>query len=242
MTTTIANPLFQRIATAVSGAVALLPTGEELAVSGAVQGVPAELTLPSAVIASFQGTVSGELALLVDAEVVGALQASPTGDADLAVALRPALDAIAAGLQVALSTPQTVAGPMALRRLAAQDEVATVALNGVAGVRAAVVVGAAATPMAFPPVTAADTRPPGARLDLLRGVEMQASVELGRASLTLNDLLNLRDGAVIELDRAAGEAADLSINGRLIARGEIVVVDENYALRITEILTGETGA
>jgi flagellar motor switch protein FliN/FliY len=68
---------------------------------------------------------------------------------------------------------------------------------------------------------------------------MQASAELGRARMTINDLLSLRTGAVIELDRAAGDPADLFVNGRLIARGEVVVVDENYALRITQIVSGE---
>jgi flagellar motor switch protein FliN/FliY len=55
--------------------------------------------------------------------------------------------------------------------------------------------------------------------------------------MSLDDLLNLGDGAVIELDRAAGAPADLLVNGRLIARGEVVVVDENFGLRITEIIT-----
>ncbi|HVU92202.1 MAG TPA: flagellar motor switch protein FliN, partial [Jatrophihabitans sp.] len=110
---------------------------------------------------------------------------------------------------------------------------------GAAGPRAAVLLGAVAAPEPTPATGAPAGRPPAGRLDLLRGVEMQATVELGRARLTLNDLLGLRDGAVIELDRAAGDAADLSVNGRLIARGEIVVVDENYALRITEIVSGE---
>jgi flagellar motor switch protein FliN len=240
VTTTTAHPLFQRIATAATGAVAMLPAGEPLNVADAVDGVPGELALPTVVLAAFQGAVAGELALLVDAEIVAALQDGPSGAADLAVALRPALDAVAAGLQIALSPPQALAGPLALRRLAALGQVATVSLHGVAGLRAAVVVGITSAPTAFPP-TPIDAPLTGGRLDLLRGVEMQATVELGRARLTLNDLLNLRDGAVIELDRAAGEAADLSVNGRLIARGEIVVVDENYALRITEIVAGESG-
>jgi len=238
VTTATANPLFQRIATAVGGARSLLPAGEELTVVDLVEGVPGDLVLPQAVIAAFRGSVSGELGLLVDAEVVAALQSGPSAGADLAVALRPALESIAAGLQVGLNEPQTIAGPMALRRLAALDEVGSVTLLGAAGVRAAVIVGAADAPAAFTPLVADGPPAPG-RLDLLRGVEMQASVELGRARLTLNELLNLRDGAVLELDRAAGEPADLSVNGRLIARGEIVVVDENYALRITEIIAGE---
>ncbi len=55
--------------------------------------------------------------------------------------------------------------------------------------------------------------------------------------MTLNELLALTDGAVIELDRAAGAPADLLVNGRLIARGEVVVIDENFGLRITEIVS-----
>ena len=57
--------------------------------------------------------------------------------------------------------------------------------------------------------------------------------------MTINELLSLQTGAVIELDRAAGDPADLFVNGRLIARGEVVVVDENYALRITQIVADE---
>jgi flagellar motor switch protein FliN/FliY len=238
VTSTIANPLFQRVAQAATGAIALLPAGEPLVAAEPVHGVTADQAMPTAVLAQFQGSSSGELALLVDAEIVAALEAGPTG-ADLGVALRPALEAIAAGLQVALGEVQAMAGAMALRRLGALEAATTVELHGAAGARGAVVVATVAAPAAFTP-----TLPNGAggsmgRLDLLRGVEMQATVELGRARLTLHDLLNLRDGAVIELDRAAGDAADLTVNGRLIARGEIVVVDESYALRITEIVAGE---
>jgi flagellar motor switch protein FliN len=85
------------------------------------------------------------------------------------------------------------------------------------------------------------TRPlaavPGQRgLELLHGVDMEVTVELGRTRMTVRDLLALSPGAVLELDRAAGSPADLLVNGRLIARGEVVVVDEDFGLRITEIL------
>ncbi len=73
-------------------------------------------------------------------------------------------------------------------------------------------------------------------MDLLRQVEMDVTAELGRTRMTLNELLSLTDGAVIELDRAAGAPADILVNGRLIARGEVVVIDENFGLRITEIV------
>jgi flagellar motor switch protein FliN/FliY len=59
--------------------------------------------------------------------------------------------------------------------------------------------------------------------------------------MTINQLLSLQTGAVIELDRAAGDPADIFVNGRLLARGEVVVVDENYGLRITQIVADENG-
>ena len=73
-------------------------------------------------------------------------------------------------------------------------------------------------------------------IEMLHGVEMEVTVELGRTRMAVRDLLALTPGAVLALDRAAGSPADLLVNGRLIARGEVVVVDEDSGLRITEIL------
>lgn len=73
-------------------------------------------------------------------------------------------------------------------------------------------------------------------LEMLHGVDMEVTVELGRTRMTVRDLLALTPGAVLELDRAAGSPADLLVNGRLIARGEVVVVDEDFGLRVTEII------
>ncbi len=84
--------------------------------------------------------------------------------------------------------------------------------------------------------------PAAGGLDLLRNVEMQVTAELGRTQLTVRDLLGLRPGAVVELDKAAGSPVDLLVNGTLIARGEVVVVDEEYGVRITEIVGPELGA
>jgi flagellar motor switch protein FliN/FliY len=74
-------------------------------------------------------------------------------------------------------------------------------------------------------------------LDLLRDVAMEVTVELGRTRMTVRELLSLTPGAVVELDRAAGSPADLLVNGTMIARGEIVVIDEDFGIRITEIVT-----
>jgi flagellar motor switch protein FliN/FliY len=79
--------------------------------------------------------------------------------------------------------------------------------------------------------------PAGRRsLDLLRDVEMGVTAELGRARMTVRNLLELAPGAVVELDRAAGSPIDVLVNGTLVARGEVVVIGEEFGVRITEIV------
>ena len=73
-------------------------------------------------------------------------------------------------------------------------------------------------------------------MSLLGDVEMGVTAELGRTQLTVRDVLNLTPGSIVELDRAAGSPVDVVVNGTLIARGEVVVIDEEFGIRITEIL------
>ncbi|TVU59715.1 flagellar motor switch protein FliN [Paenarthrobacter nitroguajacolicus] len=80
-----------------------------------------------------------------------------------------------------------------------------------------------------------------ARLGLISNVEMALTVEIGRTRMSVRDALALEPGRVIELDRSAGAPADVLLNGRLIAHGEVVVVDQDYAVRITRILDGSEG-
>ncbi len=72
-------------------------------------------------------------------------------------------------------------------------------------------------------------------MDLLRDVGMEVTVELGRTRMTVRELLQLTLGAVVELDRAASSPADLLVSGTVIAGGEVVVIDENFGLRITQV-------
>jgi len=72
----------------------------------------------------------------------------------------------------------------------------------------------------------------------LSEIPMELSVEIGRTRTTVGEALELRVGSVVALARQAGEPVDLLVNGSPIARGEVVVVDERYGLRITEILDG----
>ena len=81
-----------------------------------------------------------------------------------------------------------------------------------------------------------------ARLGRISNVAMDLTVELGRVRMSVREVLSLEPGAVIELDRSVGAPADVLLNGRLIARGEVVVVDQDYAVRITRILDPEENA
>ncbi len=75
-------------------------------------------------------------------------------------------------------------------------------------------------------------------LSRLSDIPMELSVEIGRTHMTVGETLDLRVGSVVALERQAGEAADLLVNGTAIARGEVIVMDERYGLRVTEILEG----
>jgi flagellar motor switch protein FliN/FliY len=74
------------------------------------------------------------------------------------------------------------------------------------------------------------------RFDRVSGVPLTLTVELGRASMTIGEVLDMRAGQVVTLDSASGEPANLFANGKLIARGDITVVDQQFAIHITEIL------
>lgn len=78
-------------------------------------------------------------------------------------------------------------------------------------------------------------------LQLLRDVLLDVTVELGRTQMTVSEVLELGVGAVVELDRAARAPVDIRVNGTLLARGEVVVVDDEYAVRVTEIIDPAVG-
>lgn len=73
-------------------------------------------------------------------------------------------------------------------------------------------------------------------LDLLMDVSLRLSVEMGRARVQIQDVLGVREGSILELDKLQGEPVDIRVNDVLIARGEIVVIDETYGITVTEIL------
>lgn len=76
----------------------------------------------------------------------------------------------------------------------------------------------------------------GRNLDLILDIPVTVRVELGRASVRIQDLLDMQNGAVIDLDRRAGAPVDVMVNGKLIAQGEVVVVDGAFGVRITTVV------
>ncbi len=83
------------------------------------------------------------------------------------------------------------------------------------------------------PLPHSDRRPPQALDDL----NLDLRIELGRAELLIEDVQKLREGSVVPLDKLAGDPVDILVNGRLIARGEVLVLNDNFCVRVAEILT-----
>ena len=96
---------------------------------------------------------------------------------------------------------------------------------------------AAAKPAAFSPL---EQKPPGApagNLDFILDVPLKINVQLGNAKMLVRDLLQLGQGSVIELEKLAGEPMDVFVGDKLVARGEVVVVNEKFGIRLTDIVT-----
>lgn len=105
---------------------------------------------------------------------------------------------------------------------------------------------AAAQPVTQPPsfetrgVSTANAAVPNGR-DVILDIGVELSLEVGRTTMNIRRLLQLNVGTVVELDRPAGDALDVFVNGRLVAHGEVVMVNEHYGVRFTEAVTsGET--
>src|SRR5215213_2018349 len=75
-------------------------------------------------------------------------------------------------------------------------------------------------------------------IDLLRDVELNVKIELGRSRMLVEDVLKLGEGSVVELDKLAGDPVDVFVNERLVARGEVLVLNDNFCVRVNEIVAG----
>ena len=240
---TITEPQLALVRTAAEAALAVLPTSRELMVGAPVAATADMLTTGQAITARFSGAAAGEVVVVVGQDLADALKESPLGELDLTAAVRPALEAAARAFgPVVLDPGQLMEPGVALSAVAAKSDAVAVPLLDGGEIRAVLALTLSPWPSDSAPGGvarrgASDVAPLRGGLDMLHDVEMEVSAELGRTRMSVRELLSLIPGAIVELDRAAGSPADLLVNGRLIARGEVVVIDENFGIRITEIVT-----
>ena len=88
-----------------------------------------------------------------------------------------------------------------------------------------------------PELTAPKTSAPVQSLDFILDIPLKLTVELGRAKMSVRDILQLAQGSVVELSKFAGEPLEVLVNDRLIARGEVVVVNDKFGIRLTDIIS-----
>ncbi|CCU80774.1 Flagellar motor switch protein FliN [Halanaerobium saccharolyticum subsp. saccharolyticum DSM 6643] len=89
----------------------------------------------------------------------------------------------------------------------------------------------------FPEFNDQDTQPLPNNMELIKDVPLEVTVRLGKTVMKIRDILELGDGSIIELDKLAGEPVDLLVNGKLVAKGEVVVIDENFGFRVKDIIS-----
>lgn len=199
-----------------------------------------------AVSATLAGDITGTLVLLLSADLATQIENGPIPQ-ELVAGLTPSLDDAVAALgqtlgEVRHEAAQIVAADVALANADTFQSVTLVPLQGAAGVVASVVIlinHTAGSTEQSPFQTLSATvgaASPVRGVELLNDVEMGITAELGRTRITVRELLSMQPGSIVELDRAAGSPVDLLVNGTLVARGEVVVIDEEFGVRITEIV------
>jgi flagellar motor switch protein FliN/FliY len=211
-----------------------------------------------AVSAALVGPVAGRIVLATSAALAEAIEHGPVVTQVLPAGLEPALaDAVAMlssaageGLRheavqevsadVAFGQDGDGAAFLAVSLIDGDQHVATLAVL----LTAVEAEDVASAPVAsFEPLVSRDpsheadsSASAARRLEMLADVEMGVTAELGRTRMTVRDLLALTPGSVVELDRLAGSPVDVLVNGTLVARGEVVVIDEEFGVRISEII------
>jgi flagellar motor switch protein FliN/FliY len=210
-----------------------------------------------AVSAALVGPVAGRIVLATSAALAEAIEHGPVVTQVLPAGLEPALaDAVAMlasaagdGLRheavqevsadVAFGQDGDGAAFLAVSLIDGGQHVATLAVL----LTAVEAEDVSAAPASFEPLVSREPSSDGdssasaaRRLEMLADVEMGVTAELGRTRMTVRDLLALTPGSVVELDRLAGSPVDVLVNGTLVARGEVVVIDEEFGVRISEII------
>jgi flagellar motor switch protein FliN/FliY len=191
------------------------------------------------------GCRAGEhiIVLVVDPEMARRVQVGPPQTEEFLDGFAPVVQAIASVLGAGTPEPLTEISPSDAIAELPDHAVCTAMQDGELHL-----VGILITPPSpdgtkdpeaaqFAPINPGGALPgQSSGLEVLHEVRMGVTAELGRTTMVLRDILQLGPGAVIELDRAASAPVDVMVNGTLIARGEVVVIDEEFGIRITEVV------
>lgn len=227
--------------TAADAVISRLPLADPLDTAEPVVGrgpaLPADAAL--ALRATLSGAVTGSITLTINGEMLSVVQSGPMAGMAPQGLLQPSFTAAAEALggvagtayEIGIDEANEVGGAAAVQLLDEGNHVATLH----------VAVSASSAPPSTPgqamaAAPAARAPRPNGGIDMLGDVPMEVTVEIGRTQMTVRELLSLMPGQVVELDRTAGAPADFFVRGTLIARGEIVVVDEDFGIRITELV------
>jgi len=221
-----------------------LTAGEASADASAIPMSQAAVTI----VATLEGAVAGNLMITFTQDVTAELGTV----AEMLNSLGPAFTEAGLAMGVTVGEPTLASGTPSI----APDIAVPLTMRGIpvgglmlfAAEQVAAPEAAPAAPEAPAAAPAAAAKNPSkmvdrridvSRIDPLINVQMEVTVEIGRTRLPIGELLALTPGKVIELDRPAGALVDLYINGTILAKGEIVVIDEEYGFRVTEIVSEE---
>jgi flagellar motor switch protein FliN/FliY len=118
-----------------------------------------------------------------------------------------------------------------------ESSMANTEVSQPAGNGAADNAGSAAQPASFPPVEETSQAASNKNIDFLLDIPLQVTVHIGGTRMLIRELLQLGQGSVIELDKLAGEPMEVLVNNKLVARGEVVVVNEKFGIRLTDVVS-----
>ena len=187
--------------------------------------------------ASFRMEVDG----LIDSEIMQLLPVDVAKDmVDALMNQQPDVDNEEAAAAAAAAPPPPAAAPAAAPPPAAPAAAAAAPANygyGAQPMQPHVASNVPVQSAQFTPLSSVPVQVNDANIGLILDVPLQVNVELGRTKKSIKDILDLTKGSIVELDKLAGEPVDIMVNGKYLAKGEVVVIDENFGVRITEIVS-----
>ena len=187
--------------------------------------------------ASFRMEVDG----LIDSEIMQLLPVDVAKDmVDALMNQQPDVDNEEEAMAAAAAPPPPAAAPAAAPPPAAPAAAAAAPANygyGAQPMQPHVASNVPVQSAQFTPLSTVPVQVNDANIGLILDVPLQVNVELGRTKKSIKEILDLTKGSIVELDKLAGEAVDIMVNGKYLAKGEVVVIDENFGVRITEIVS-----